>query len=80
MKSTSDRYQGNEAYRWKETENAQELSSLLRFSLRFSRSTRLWCIFSAIFSYRAFSSLAARRSLIFWMRAYMAVSWNHTTA
>lgn len=27
-----------------------ELSSLLRFSLRFRRSTRLRCIFSAIFS------------------------------
>lgn len=29
---------------------AHELRSLLRFSRRLSRSTRLWCIFSAIFS------------------------------
>lgn len=47
--------------------SSHELSSLLRFSLRFKRSTRLWCIFSAIFSYRAFSSLAARRSLMRWI-------------
>lgn len=41
---------------------AYEWSSLLRFSLRLSRSTRLWCIFSASFSYRSFSSFFARFS------------------
>lgn len=41
----------------------QELISLLRFSLRFNLSTLFLCIFSAIFSYRSFSSLAARFSL-----------------
>ena len=44
-----------------------ECSSLLRFSLRFKRSTRLLCIFCAIFSYRSFSSFAALRSLILWI-------------
>lgn len=41
-----------------------ELMSLLRFSLRLRRSTRFLCIFSAIFSYRSFSALASRLSLI----------------
>lgn len=40
----------------------QELISLFRFSLRFNLSTLFLCIFSAIFSYRSFSSLAARFS------------------
>lgn len=47
-----------------------ECSSLLRFSLRFKRSTRLLCIFCAIFSYRSFSSFAALRSLILWIWAW----------
>lgn len=46
---------------------AHECNNLLRFSLRLRRSTRLWCIFSAILSYRAFSSFAALRSLILWI-------------
>lgn len=41
-----------------------ELMSLLRFSLRFRRSTRFRCIVAAIFSYRSFSALASRLSLI----------------
>jgi hypothetical protein len=41
-----------------------ELISLFRFSLRFSRSTRFLCIFSAIFSYRSASSFFARFSLM----------------
>ena len=40
----------------------QELSTLLRFSLRFNLSTRFRCIFSAIFSYLSFSSFLARFS------------------
>lgn len=47
-----------------------DFSSLFLFSLLFSLSTRFTCIFSAIFSYRAFSSLAALRSLIVLMRRY----------
>jgi hypothetical protein len=42
----------------------QEFSSLFRFSFRFKRSTRFWCIFSASFSYRSRSSFAVRLSLI----------------
>lgn len=48
---------------------AHVFSSLLRFSLRFRRSTRFLCIFSAIFSYRSFSSLAAFLSRMAFMRA-----------
>jgi hypothetical protein len=44
-----------------------ELISLFRFSLRFSRSTRFRCIFSAIFSYRSFSSFFSRLALIAWI-------------
>lgn len=43
---------------------AYDLSSLLRFSLRFKRSTRFLCIFSAILAYLSFSSFAARLSLM----------------
>lgn len=42
----------------------QLFNNLFLFSRRFFRSTLFWCIFSAIFSYRSFSSLALRRSLI----------------
>jgi hypothetical protein len=45
-----------------------ELISLLRFSLRFNLSTLFLCIFSAIFSYRSFSSLATRFSFSAVMR------------
>jgi hypothetical protein len=41
-----------------------EFKSLFRFSLRFNLSTRLWCIFSANFSYLSLSSFLARLSLI----------------
>lgn len=47
-----------------------ELISLLRFSFRFSRSTRLRCIFSAIFSYRSFSSFFTLFSRIASMRRW----------
>lgn len=47
-----------------------DLSSLFRFSLLFNLSTRFLCIFSAIFSYLSFSSLAARLSLIRCMLLY----------
>lgn len=42
--------------------------SLFRFSLRFKRSTRLRCIFSAIFSYLSFSSFFALFSRMAWIR------------
>jgi hypothetical protein len=45
-----------------------EFSSLLRFSLRFNRSSLFLCIFAANCSYRSFSSLAARFSLMDWIR------------
>jgi hypothetical protein len=41
-----------------------DFSSLFLFSFLFSRSTLFLCIVSASFSYRAFSSFAARLSLI----------------
>ena len=46
------------------TEVPHEFRSLFLFSFLFRRSTLFLCIFSAIFSYRSFSSLAARLSLI----------------
>lgn len=39
-----------------------ELMSLLRFSLRFNRSSRFLCIFAANCSYRSFSAFAVRFS------------------
>lgn len=53
---------------------SHDLSILFFFSLRFSRSTLFLCIFSAIFSYRSFSSLAARRSLMPCTLRYSLVS------
>lgn len=41
-----------------------DLIILFLFSRRFNLSTRLRCIFSASFSYRSFSALATRLSLI----------------
>lgn len=55
-------WEGN--YDWRDPHKYQELMSLLRFSFRFSLSTRFLCIFSAIFSYRSRSSFAARLSLM----------------
>lgn len=49
-------------------QNIYDFNSLFLFSLLFSLSTRFLCIVSAIFSYRAFSSLAALLSLIVCMR------------
>lgn len=48
-----------------------ELSTLLRFSLLFNLSTLFLCIFSAIFSYLSFSSLAALLSLMAWIRCFI---------
>ncbi len=45
-----------------------EFSSLFRFSLRFNLSSLFLCIFAANCSYRSFSSLAARFSLMDWIR------------
>lgn len=50
--------------------NHHELINLLRFSFRFSRSTRLRCIVSAIFSYRSRSSFLARFSRILSIFSY----------
>lgn len=47
---------------------AQELSSLLRFSLLLTRSTLFWCIFAAMSSNRSFSAFASLFDLIAWMR------------
>lgn len=57
--------------------SAHEFKSLFRFSLRFNLSTRLRCIFSAIFSYLSLSSFFARLSLIAWIRrcAYPSARW-----
>jgi hypothetical protein len=52
----------------------QDFNILLRFSLRFRRSTRLLCIFSSIFWNRSRSSLAARLVLIASTRRYITVS------
>jgi hypothetical protein len=64
----------------------QDLSILFRFSLRFTRSTRLLCIFSSIAAYRTRSSLAVRLVRIFSIRTCSLVSlWSfsmpilHTT-
>jgi hypothetical protein len=45
-------------------ESVQLFNNLFLFSLRFLRSTNFLCIFSAIFSYRSFSSLAFLLSLM----------------
>lgn len=52
----------------------QDLSILFRFSLRFTRSTRLLCIFSSIAAYRTRSSLAVRLVRIFSIRTCPLVS------
>jgi hypothetical protein len=50
-------------------------NNLFLFSLRLLLSTNFACIFSAIFSYLSFSSLAFRRSLIAWMRRFRSSSF-----
>lgn len=50
--------------------HVQELSFLLRFSFRFSLSTRLACIFAAICSYLSRSAFFSRLSLIAAIRVY----------
>ena len=61
---------------------SHDLIILFLFSRRFSRSTRLRCIFSASFSYRSFSSLAARLSLIPWIHFFflLAIVQCHDSA
>jgi hypothetical protein len=49
-----------------------DFSILFLFSFLFRRSTRFLCIVSASFSYRAFSSLAARLSFIACILLYEA--------
>ena len=49
-----------------------DFNNLFLFSLLFKRSSRFLCIFSAIFSYRSFSSFAARLSLIACIRLYIS--------
>jgi hypothetical protein len=54
--------------------STQDFSILFRFSLRFTRSTRLLCIFSSIAAYRTRSSLAVRLVRIFSIRTCSLVS------
>ena len=54
----------------------QALRSLFLFSFRFNRSTRFLCIFSASFSYRCFSSLVDRLSLMVWIRLCSIASFK----
>ena len=54
----------------------QDFNTLFLFSLLFSLSTLFLCIFSAIFSYRSFSSFAARLSLIAWIFLYKPLQVN----
>jgi hypothetical protein len=55
---------------------SHELSNLFLFSRLFNLSTRFRCIFSAIFSYRSFSSLATRLSRMAWIRRCRSASFS----
>ena len=59
---------------------SQDFNILFLFSFLFNRSTRFLCIVSANFSYRAFSSFAARLSLIACILLYLSVSCERAPA
>lgn len=70
----ADRFPNVYAFFGYHQNSGQDLSILLRFSLRFSRSTRLLCIFSSILANRSRSSLAARLVLRASARLFTHVS------